>query len=116
MKPQSAKAKGRRLQQEVRDMLLGFFPQLAADDVRSTAMGQGGEDIQLSPAARKLIPFQIECKNKREVAVINWLNDQARDHGDYYPIVVCKQNYSEPVVVVDAVLFFDMVSRIDWSE
>lgn len=108
MKPASAKAKGRRLQQQIRDLILELYPELQPDDVRSTAMGQGGEDIQLSPKARELLPFQIECKNKREVAVINWLK-QADNHGDYIPIVVAKQNHSEPVVVIDALTFFNLM-------
>ena len=108
MRPQSAKAKGRRLQQQVRDLLLELFPELQPEDVRSTAMGQGGDDVQLSPAARALLPFNIECKNKKEVAVINWLK-QAETHGKDIPIVVAKQNHSEPVVIIDAKTFFQMV-------
>lgn len=108
MRPSSAKAKGRRLQQWVRDVLLQLYPDLKKDDIRSTAMGQGGEDVQLSPAAREKIPFQIECKNKREVAVINWL-DQAATHGNHIPIVIAKQNMSDPVVVIDALTFFKLM-------
>lgn len=108
MRPQSAKAKGRRLQQQVRDLLLEIYPELQPDDVRSTAMGQGGEDVQLSPVARALLPFQIECKNKREVAVINWLK-QAQTHGTHIPIVIAKQNHSDPVVVIDARTFFKLM-------
>ena len=40
IKPQSAKAKGRRHQQWVRDKILALFPKLEPDDVRSTGMGQ----------------------------------------------------------------------------
>lgn len=109
MRPQSAKAKGRRLQQQIRDLILELYPDLTTDDVRSTGMGQQGEDIQLSPKAREYIPFQIECKNKKEVAVINWLEQQAAEHGDHIPIVIAKQNYSDPVVVIDAVTFFKLL-------
>lgn len=112
MKPQSAKAKGRRLQQWVRDLLLQFNPELQQDDVRSTSMGAGGEDIQLSTAARQLIPFQIECKNKREVSVSNWYN-QAKEHGNHTPLVVVKQDHDDPLVVVDAKIFFDMVRKLN---
>lgn len=115
MRPQSAKAKGRRLQQQIRDLLLDIFPELTKDDVRSTGMGQQGEDIQLSPKARQLIPFQIECKNKKEVAVINWLEKQAAEHGHHIPLVVAKQDYSEPVVVVDAVTFFKLLRQTNGS-
>lgn len=115
MRPQSAKAKGRRLQQQVRDLILELNPELTKDDVRSTGMGQGGEDVQLSPKARELVPFQIECKNKREVAVINWLEKQAKEHGNHTPIVVAKQDFSDPVVVVDAVTFFKLLRELHGS-
>ena len=36
IKPSSAKAKGRRLQQLVRDKILALFPALTDQDVRST--------------------------------------------------------------------------------
>ena len=51
MKTQSCKSKGRRLQQKVVADVLAAFPHLQPDDVRSTSMGCGGEDVQLSPAA-----------------------------------------------------------------
>lgn len=87
MKPQAAKAKGRIAQQYVRDKILEAFPQLEKDDVRSTAMGQGGEDLQLSPAARKLLPYGIEVKNKA-TSQIHTYYEQAKSHGDYEPLVI----------------------------
>ena len=69
MKPQSAKQKGRLLQQKVRDGILKNYPQLEPDDVRSTSMGAGGTDVQLSPAAKRLFPYEIECKNLAKVSV-----------------------------------------------
>jgi hypothetical protein len=109
MKPRSAKAKGKRLQNWLRDHLLQVFP-LEKDDVRSTTMGDSGEDVQLSPAARKHIPFQIECKNKSRVSVYAFM-EQAREHGPHEPLVVVKQDDSEPLVVVDAVTFFKLLKK-----
>jgi hypothetical protein len=71
----------------VRDQILKTFPHLEADDVRSTAMGQSGEDVQLSPAARKVLPYQIEVKNKAK-SQIHTYYDQAKSHGKYEPMVV----------------------------
>ena len=59
--PKSSKAKGRRLQNYVRDILRKAFPKLHEDDITSQIMGVNGEDVVLSPAARKLIPYSIEC-------------------------------------------------------
>ena len=62
MKPQSAKAKGRKLQQWVRDQLIehrGVHP----EDIESRSMGAGGEDLIMARDARQKFPFSIECKN-----------------------------------------------------
>ena len=107
MKPSSAKAKGRKLQQWVRDLILHRHPSLEPDDVRSTAMGAGGEDIQLSPAARRVVPMSIECKNLQSMAFYKWL-DQAWMNcpKKSEPVVVAKANHRRPVVIVDAEYFF----------
>lgn len=63
MKVQSAKSKGRRLQKSVVKALMETLNGLDEGDIRSTSMGAFGEDILFSPAARKLFPFSIECKN-----------------------------------------------------
>jgi hypothetical protein len=112
MKPQSAKAKGRNLQKWVRERLLTLFPQLEEDDVRSTSMGNQGEDVQLSPAARKLIPVVIECKNLAKFVGYTYMS-QATMHLkskdiNITPIVVIKANHQRPLVIVDAEYFFNM--------
>lgn len=110
IRPQSAKAKGRRLQQHVRDAILEAYPSLESDDVRSTSMGAGGEDVQLSPAARKLFPYSIECKNLAKIAVFNYY-EQATGHGNHEPLVVIKQNRSKPLAVVDLEHFMELVKN-----
>ena len=47
MKTRSAKAKGRRLQNKIRDLLLEEFKDLEPDDIRTAIMGETGEDIKL---------------------------------------------------------------------
>ena len=53
----SRKAKGRRLQNWVRDTLLSVFTSLDNNDVSCAIMGETGEDIKLSNPAKKLIPY-----------------------------------------------------------
>lgn len=108
---QSAKAKGRRLQQAVRDNILSAFPSLEPDDVRSTSMGAGGEDVQLSPAARKLFPYSVECKNLAKIAVFNYYEQSQTNAGSYEPLVVIKQNRSKPLAIVDLEHFMELVKR-----
>lgn len=100
MKPQSAKAKGRKLQQHVRDRLIETF-ELTKDDVRSTSMGAGGEDIQLSSYARVRIPFSFECKSKARFAVYQDYWQALDNSGGHMPAVVIKQNNAQPLVLMD---------------
>lgn len=72
-------------------------------------MGAGGEDVQLSAAARARVPFQIECKNKQDNSSIYKKYDQAVEHGTHSPLLVVKMNHREPLVVLDAVLFFKIL-------
>jgi len=100
LKPASAKQKGRKLQQEVRDRILDLFQDLEEDDVRSTGMGQGGEDVQLSPAARVRMPYVIECKWVEKLNVYE-AYQQATDHkGDYEPLLIMKKNRKPTLAVV----------------
>ena len=108
MTPSSAKQKGRLLQQHVRDKILYFNPELSKDDVRSTSIGAGGEDVQLSTKARELFPYQIECKNKAKYAVYTDYA-QAETHGTCEPLLIIKQNHKKPLAVVDAEHFFFLV-------
>jgi hypothetical protein len=108
MTPQSAKGKGAALQKWVRDKLMENAPELREGDCRSTSMGSGGEDVQLSPAAREIYPIQIECKNLAKIAVYGYYQ-QAMTHGPHEPVVIIKQNRSKPLALVDAEWFFKLL-------
>ena len=71
-------------------------------------MGAGGEDVQLSTAARKLLPLQIECKSLAKVAIYKHY-EQAQTHGLFNePVVFIKQNHSKPLAIVDAEYILDL--------
>ena len=108
MKPRSAKNKGKRLQNKVRDLILEKFDKLEEDDVRSITMGDSGEDILLSPAARKLFPFSVECKNQEKVNLWESYKQADDNSGKYEPIVFIKRNNHKPLVVVDANYFISL--------
>ena len=113
--PQSAKAKGRRHQQFVREKILALFPKkLLPDDVRSTSMGAGGEDIQLSPAARRLFNYSVECKAYKSFAIYKVV-DQAKENcpSGAEPMVVIKADHKKPLVVLDADHFFKLLRKIN---
>ena len=108
MKTQSAKAKGRNLQKWVRDKLLEIFD-LQKDDVRSTSMGAGGEDVLLSPKARIQIPHSIECKNVESINVWKSYDQATGNSGEYEPLLVIKKNRRKPLVVVDAEFYLELL-------
>lgn len=108
MTPASSKSKGRRLQQIIRDAILALFPELEPDDVKSTSMGASGEDVQLSPAARKLLPYQIEAKNKATSQVHTYYQ-QAKTHGKHEPLVVVKKDRDIPLAIVSLEHFLQLI-------
>ena len=104
MKTQSAKAKGRRLQQWVRDQLIEEL-NVHPEDIESRSMGAGGEDLIMARAAREKFPYSIECKNQEKLNVWGSYSQATENSGDYEPIVVIKRNNHKPLVVVDAEYF-----------
>src|SRR5690554_2150576 len=115
MKPSSAKAKGRRFQQYVRDKILATFPHLEPDDVRSTSMGASGEDVLLSPAARKLFGFSVECKNLARSAVYGLYEQAVENAGPHTPLLVLKANRKNPLAILDLDDFMKLIGANDNS-
>jgi len=114
MKPRSAKAKGRKLQNTIRDLIQEHFPHLHPDDVVSTQMGGSGVDIQLSPTARKSFPYSIECKNSEKLSIWSALEQaEANTKEGTVPALFFKRNRSKTYVVLEADHFFDLVQRIN---
>ena len=112
MKTQSAKAKGRKLQQWMRTLLIEKL-EIHPEDIESRSMGAGGEDLIMARAAREKFPMSVECKNQEKVNV--WESyKQAEDNSkDYEPVVVIKRNNSKPLVLVDACLLYTSPSPRD---
>jgi hypothetical protein len=114
----SSKAKGRRLQNYVRDVLRKVFieewrkyPKLEDDDIKSQTMGMTGEDIVLSPAARKIIPFSFECKNQERLNIWAAIKQAESNADSRIPIVVVKRNRSNPYVVIDFNEFIKIIRK-----
>ena len=103
MKTSSAKAKGRNLQNLVRDKLRSIFvgKDLEEDDIKSQTMGMGGEDIVLSPAAKREIPYSFECKNTERLNLWNSLQQCEDNCEDRIPILVFKKNRSKVYAVIE---------------
>jgi hypothetical protein len=110
MKPSSAKQKGRLFQQTIVRMLIKAFD-LEADDVFSRSMGASGEDVMLSPKARVLFPYSVECKNTETFNMWQAYKQASDNAGGYEPIVFVKRNRHKPLVVVDAEHFTGVISE-----
>jgi|TARA_Y100000361_G_scaffold78384_1_gene69365 hypothetical protein len=110
MKARSVKAKGRRLQNIVRDALRDAFPSLEQEDIKSQTMGMTGEDIVLSPIARKSIPYSIECKNQERLQIWKSLEQaESNTAKDCDPVLIIKRNGTKPYVVIDFHKFISLI-------
>ena len=99
--PASRKAKGRRLQQAVRQDLVEYLG-IDPGDILSTGMGQSGCDLYLSPAARTIFPFGVECKAQERIALPAWWQQCTRNAAaeGVAPLLVLKQSRREPLAVL----------------
>jgi len=91
--PQSRKGKGRDFQKDIRaDLIkaLGIDP----GDILSTAMGQGGCDLYLSPAAREKFPFGVECKRQERLEIPEWWRQCTRNAkaANLTPLLIFRKN------------------------
>ena len=107
MKTQSAKAKGRRFQQWVRDKLIEVLS-IHPEDIESRSMGAGGEDLIMARAARETFPYSIECKNQEKINLWESYKQATENSGKYEPVVFIKRNNHKPLVVVDADYFINL--------
>ena len=109
MKTSSAKAKGRRLQQRVASLLVESVTVLQPDDIRSTGMGQSGEDIQLSPLARTKIPYSFECKNQERLNIWSAIEQAEANASEYEPAIVFKRNRTKTYVAIRLEEFVELI-------
>ena len=112
--PRYSKAKGRKLQNLLRDKLRIAFPSLEEDDIKSQTMGMPGEDIVLSPAARRKIPYSFECKNVERLSFWATVEQcEANCKEDITPAIVVKKNRKNPMVAIPLDVFIEMIKEQD---
>jgi len=114
MKTSSAKAKGRRCAKEAKEVMLRYAKhipleaELTEEDLVVASSGQTGEDLLMSPAARLIFPWNIECKNVERLDLRkSW--QQATSHGSYMPLLVHTRNRDE---LLCTLRFEDLVALI----
>jgi hypothetical protein len=106
------KNRGRSFQQEIRDLILEKFTTLEPDDCKSTSSGAQGEDVQLSPAARKLLPIQIECKRTKTAKGLYGWYHQAETHGKHEPVVFFRADREKPLVLLSATTYLNLMLEL----
>ena len=74
-------------------------------------MGAAGLDVQLSTAAREFFPYGVECKNRAAIAVYADFAQASvnAESGGLEPLLVIKQNHSEPLAVITLTHFMELV-------
>lgn len=80
--------------------------------IASREMGQAGTDVRLLGEAQERFPYSVECKNQERWSVLDWVKQarQNQKEGTAW-LLVMKKNRIEPVIVIDANHFFDLLSR-----
>jgi hypothetical protein len=116
MRTSSKKAKGRRCQDLTRDALrlLGKDRGLEDDDIKSALMGASGVDIVLSPAALRVFPLDVECKNVEALNVTTtfWKHFEMYKPRSTMKILVHMKNHHRPLVTL---LFSDFINLLEDS-
>ena len=107
----SRRAKSSRLQNLVRTKILETFDILRPTDVTVARTGEGGADVKLSKIARRILPYQFECKNQEKFETLYKFYKQSKKHGRLEPVLVCKMNEKKPLLVMDLDHFFDIIKE-----
>ncbi len=111
---QSAKAKGRSLQQWVCEQIskLVGLPWGPDECIASREASQNGTDVRLIGPALEAFPFSVECKWQETWSIPEWIR-QARTNQipDTDWLLVVKRNYEPAVVVMNAQRFFDLLAH-----
>lgn len=117
MKPSSAKSKGRRLQQRVRNLFLNAAPELDDKDIRSVPMGVKGEDLWMSTKGEEVYPYSVECKNVEKFNIwqaIKQCLEECKKNGKK-PLVAFTKNGEETYVAIRIEEFLELSARSRYS-
>ena len=74
-------------------------------------MGMSGEDIVLSPAAKRVIPYSVECKNQERLNLWGSLEQAEGNSQDRQPVLVFKRNRSKVYVALDFEHFLELIDQ-----
>ena len=96
MSTQSNKAKGRRAQQQVKEILHDYFSHLQDDDIDTATMSSNGNDIILSPRAKEDIPWDCEVKYGKQPPWRGGIDQAEENAGDgRIPLYLRREPYGD---------------------
>ena len=109
MKNKSRQAKGRYLQNIVKDKIVKLF-NLHPGDIRTSNTGENGEDVKLlSLTAKRAFSYSIECKNRQDFKTLYNYFNQAQRHVALEPLLLVKMNRERPLAVIDMEHLFQLL-------
>jgi hypothetical protein len=92
MRIRSSKRKGARGVKELREAILKAFPELEEEDITLVPGSMRGEDLKLSPKARKCWPFATEVKNKESLNIWAAITQSVSNAKGRPPAVAFRRN------------------------
>lgn len=97
------KNKGQKFQKRISEDLGRLYGLKAGKDDHfgSRPMGNTGADIRMSPRAREVCPFDIECKRKKKYAISKFMKDSfqqtlSNTQDDRIPLLLVREDYGQP--------------------
>ena len=88
-----------------------FTETLETNDIESQVMGMSGEDIVLSPAAKRAIRYSFECKNQERLNLWKSLEQAESNCEDRQPVLVFKRNRTKTYVAIEFDHFIDLIDE-----
>lgn len=74
-------------------------------------MGAPGEDLMLSPAARKLIPYSFELKKHKSFGVYSHYEQAKANSKSHVPVLVIEADRKQPLVVISFETFLNLITK-----
>lgn len=110
MKTSSCKAKGRKLQDYVAEKLFWTYREAEQGDFKPAIMGETGEDIKMSPLAKTLCPFDIECKNQERLNLWGSIEQTESNTAEgRIPLLIFKRNRSKVYACIELDYLLEMM-------
>ena len=105
MKPQSARAKGKRLEREIASLI-----RRKGLDEKASRMPLSGADSMWKGDIRTRLPYSFEAKNQERIQLWDWWDQtRAQCPGGHQPILCISGNFRPILAVIDIDLLLNLL-------